>query len=113
MAIPAVVAKLIKRKPLIIDGDDLWQGGWANYHPWPVKKQLEFCESKLGFLADKITVVSEKMKQRFLEAGIKKQKIVKRFIYPLALPEDKLEQRLSHHSNSQKDLRYRDELTNS
>lgn len=77
MTIPAAVVKIIRRKPLVIDGDDIWRGGWANYHPWPVKKQLEFCEDKLGFLADKITVVSEKMKSRFLEAGIKKEKIVK------------------------------------
>jgi glycosyltransferase involved in cell wall biosynthesis len=77
IAIPAAIVKIIRRKPLVIDGDDLWRGGWANYHPWPVKKQLEFCEDKLGFLADKITVVSEKMKNRFLEAGIKKEKIVK------------------------------------
>lgn len=77
MALPAVVGKVIRRKPLIIDGDDLWRGGWANYHPWPVKKQLELCEDKLGFLADRITVVSEKMRNRFLKAGIKKEKIVK------------------------------------
>lgn len=75
MAIPAVLAKLIRRKPLVIDGDDLWRGGWANYHPWLIKKQLELSEDKLGFIADKITVVGEKMEKRFLEAGIGKEKI--------------------------------------
>lgn len=77
MAIPAVLAKIIRGKPLVLDGDDLWRGGWADYHPWPIKRQLEFCEDRLGFLADKITVVSEKMKNRFLEVGIGEEKIVK------------------------------------
>lgn len=75
IAIPTFLTKLIRKKPLVLDGDDLWRGGWANYHSFLVKAQLEFCEDKLSFMADAITVVSDKMKKRFLDLGIKKEKI--------------------------------------
>lgn len=77
IALPALVTKIIKKKPLVIDSDDLWKNGWANYHFWLIKKQLEFCEDKLPFLADKITVVSPLLQQRFWQLGIPKQKIIK------------------------------------
>lgn len=77
MALPALVGKWLKRKPLLVDGDDLWRGGWASYHPLPIRKQLEWTEDWLCRFADKVTVVSEKMRQRFLEAGVEVDKIIK------------------------------------
>ena len=59
IAIPAVIAKIIRRKRLMIDWDDLWGGGFANLHGGLVARVLTFFEIKTLQFADHITYVSQ------------------------------------------------------
>lgn len=77
VAIPTVLAKFLGRKTIVVDGDDLWRGGWAEYHSSFTKFFLEKAEDKIPLIADGITIVSEAMKNRFLELGINRNKIYK------------------------------------
>jgi glycosyltransferase involved in cell wall biosynthesis len=59
IAIPALCAKWICRKKLVIDWDDLWGGGFADQHSGIVTKALTFFENTTPKYADTITYVSE------------------------------------------------------
>jgi len=67
IALPALAAKYLKRKKLVVDWDDLWGGGFAEEHLGLVTKVLTFFEHWTPRHADKITYVSE-----FLGQEIKK-----------------------------------------
>lgn len=58
IGIPAWVAKKILGKPLIIDWDDLWGGGFAVTHGKIIEKVLNWCEKNFIKVADKVTYVS-------------------------------------------------------
>lgn len=76
ISIPTIAARIFKRNSKIfLDGDDLWKGGWANYYGQPFRYLLERTEDILPRIASGITVVSELMKKRFIEAGIPESKI--------------------------------------
>lgn len=77
VGIPAWIAKKIRKKKLIVDWEDLWGGGFADYHPPPVKQVLTFFETKIPLVADRITVVSQFLWERAVNLGIAPQKISK------------------------------------
>ena len=77
IGIPGLFSKMLRRKKLIVDWDDLWKGGFADYQPYNVRKILEICETNITKFADKITVISEFLKKMTLNLGIEKEKIVK------------------------------------
>ncbi len=67
IAIPAILSKKILKRPLIIDWDDLWGGGFAQAHHSFVAKILTFFESHTPKYADHLTYAS-----RFLGNEIKR-----------------------------------------
>src|SRR3989339_338568 len=71
IGIPAWVAKKIRRKKLIVDWDDLWGGGFADYHVWPINKILSWFETTIPHCADRVTYVSEFLGRRIQELGLK------------------------------------------
>lgn len=71
IGIPAYIAKKVRSKKLIIDWDDMWGGGFAEYHPRPVKKVLTFFERGLPKYADHVTYVSEFIGKELDSLGIK------------------------------------------
>lgn len=75
VGIPAWVAKKIRRKKVIVDWEDLWDEGFARYHPFPVRKVLTFFEARIPFIADRITLVSKFLKRRTIELGLDRQKV--------------------------------------
>lgn len=77
IGLPGLFSKIFRHKKLVVDWDDLWKGGFAEYHPYPVKKVLEICESNIPKFADKITVVSEFLKKTAINLGMAKDDIVK------------------------------------
>lgn len=77
IGIPAWVAKKIRRKKLIVDWDDAWEDGFAEYHPKFVRNILVFFEQKTPKIADYVTYVSEYIGNKLEKIGIsKKMKIV-------------------------------------
>lgn len=75
IAIPAWAAKVIRRKKLIIDWDDLWGGGFADEHGGIVSKVLGFSERYFLKFSDKITYVSEFIGEQIEKLGLKIEKI--------------------------------------
>lgn len=67
IGIPALLAKWVRKKPLVVDWDDLWGGGFGLEHPSVVGKVFYFFERFVPKYADRITYVSE-----FLGGEIKK-----------------------------------------
>ncbi len=67
IAIPAFLAKVFRRKKLIVDWDDLWGGGFAEEHTSIISSILGWSERYFLQFADYITYVS-----RFLKSEIKK-----------------------------------------
>jgi glycosyltransferase involved in cell wall biosynthesis len=70
IGIPAWIAKKIRRKKVIVDWDDLWGGGFGEEHPFPIKQVLHFFETKIPFVADRVTVSSEYLLNRAKEIGL-------------------------------------------
>jgi len=70
IGIPAWIAKKIRGKKLVIDWDDLWGGGFSEEHPFPIKQVLCFFETKIPFIADRVTVASEYLLNRAQEIGL-------------------------------------------
>ncbi|MFA5358747.1 MAG: glycosyltransferase [Patescibacteria group bacterium] len=70
IGIPAWVAKKIRGKKLIVDWDDLWGGGFADYHAWPIKPVLSWFENSVPRLGDRITYVSEYLGERINKLGL-------------------------------------------
>ena len=77
IGIPAWMAKVIKRKKLIVDWDDLWGKGFAEEHSSFISKVLSWSERYFIKFADRITYVSEFIGEQIdkLNLGIKKIKI--------------------------------------
>jgi len=61
VAIPAWCAKVLRKKKLIIDWDDMWGGGFADEHNSLVAKILNWHERYFLQFADAITFVSERI----------------------------------------------------
>jgi glycosyltransferase involved in cell wall biosynthesis len=74
IAIPAIIAKKLRRKTLIIDWDDLWGGGFATKHGKLVCKTLTWFEKFTPRYADAITYVSEFLGKKIDKLKIKCQK---------------------------------------
>lgn len=70
IALPALAAKYLKRKKLVVDWDDLWGGGFAEEHPGPVTKVLTFFERWTPQHADRITYVSEFLGEEIKKLGL-------------------------------------------
>lgn len=70
----------LKRFQLVVDWDDLWgKGGltdWKNMG-YLVINAANLLETKIPLLADKVTVVSDELRQRAINAGVETQKIFK------------------------------------
>lgn len=76
IGLPAVLAKKIGKK-LIVDWDDLWGGGFANYHFLPVRYVLEKCETSIPKFADRVTVVSEYLREKSISFGTPADLVIK------------------------------------
>jgi glycosyltransferase involved in cell wall biosynthesis len=70
IGIPALLTKWIKHKPLIVDWDDLWGGGFADEHGGITAKVLSNFESFVPRFADRITYVSEFLGNRIRQLGL-------------------------------------------
>ncbi|HPN96154.1 MAG TPA: glycosyltransferase family 4 protein [Candidatus Moranbacteria bacterium] len=75
IAVPAWVAKVIRRKKLVIDWDDLWGGGFAEEHGGIISKVLGFSERYFLRFADRITYVSEFIGEQIEKVKLKTKKI--------------------------------------
>jgi len=75
IAIPAWAAKVVRRKKLIIDWDDLWGGGFAEEHGGIVSRVLGFSERYFLRFADRITYVSEFIGEQIDKLGLDIEKI--------------------------------------
>ena len=64
IGIPAMVGKIIRKKKLIIDWDDLWGGGFADLHFKPIRKVLAYSEVYFLRFADLVTCASHKLFQK-------------------------------------------------
>ena len=71
IGIPAWVAKKIRRKRLIVDWDDLWGGGFADFHASIIKRVLYWFENKIPLIADQVTYVSEFLGDKIEKMGLK------------------------------------------
>lgn len=70
IGIPTWIAKKVMRKKVVIDWDDLWGGGFGEEHPFPIKQVLYFFETKIPFVADRITVSTEYLLNRARKIGL-------------------------------------------
>lgn len=77
VGIPVWIAKKIRRKKVIVDWEDLWGGGFADYHHFPVKQVLTLFETRIPFVADRITLVSQFLWNRAVESGLDPKKMCK------------------------------------
>lgn len=59
IGIAAMVGKVLRRKKLVVDWDDLWGGGFANSHSFLIRKILEKSEVFFLRFADRITCASQ------------------------------------------------------
>ncbi|MFQ5710333.1 MAG: glycosyltransferase family 4 protein [Candidatus Geothermarchaeales archaeon] len=76
--VPTLISKAFRKGSVICDWDDLWSGGFAEYHNQIVKKALETLEEIVPLMAaDKVTVVSDLLLRRAGEIGLRKQDIFK------------------------------------
>lgn len=76
-ALPTVVYKVLRRKPIVVDWDDDWGEGLAKFHPLPIRKTLIFLEKNVPRVAQKITVVSDYLKNKAIGYGYDKRDVVK------------------------------------
>lgn len=70
IGLPAWIAKKIRRKPLVVDWDDLWGGGFADQHPAPIRQVLTAFEQRIPRVADQVTYVSEYLGRCLRQIGI-------------------------------------------
>lgn len=75
--VPTLVSKVFRRKPVVVDWDDLWGGGFAEYHNVVVGDVLEMLEETIPPMADKVTVVSDLLFERAKKLGVDERKIYK------------------------------------
>jgi glycosyltransferase involved in cell wall biosynthesis len=76
-AFPTAVSKIFRNKPIIVDWDDIWGGGFGNYHPKLINIAFSFLERNIPRFSEKITVVSEFLKDKAIEYQLSKDKIRK------------------------------------
>lgn len=76
-ALPTVVYRVLRRKPIVVDWDDDWGEGLAKFHPLPIRKTLIFLEKNVPKVAHKITVVSDYLKNKAIGYGYDEKNIVK------------------------------------
>jgi len=70
----------LKRYQLVVDVDDWWgKGGLTTLNNQGRLAEIvaDFLETKIPLLADKVTVVSEVLRERMINAGVSKDKTVK------------------------------------
>jgi len=77
IAFPTLVCKIFKGKPIIVDWDDLWGGGFGKYHPRLINTAFSFLEGNVTKLSDRITVASEFLKAKARAYKCPENKIVK------------------------------------
>ena len=70
IGIPALLAKWVRKKPLIVDWDDLWGGGFGEEHAQIVGKVFFFFERFVPQYADKITYVSDYLGTELKKLGL-------------------------------------------
>lgn len=70
IAIPAILRRVLGRTPLVVDWDDLWGGGFAEAHAFPVRRVLSASERLSLRFADWVTVVSQSLYERSLRYGV-------------------------------------------
>ena len=70
IGIPALLAKWIRKKPLVVDWDDLWGGGFGLEHSLIIGKVFYFFERFVPRFADRITYVSEFLGQEIARLGL-------------------------------------------
>lgn len=75
IGLPAMIAKVLRKKKLIVDWDDLWGGGFADEHTGIVARVLGWSERYFIKFADKITYVSELIGQQIEKLNLKIEKI--------------------------------------
>lgn len=78
-AIPTLFSKIFFNIPIIIDWDDAWGDGFAQYHNPMVGKALQFLEKNIPkwTKACRMTVVSEYLRNRAIEYEFPEKKIIK------------------------------------
>jgi len=70
---PALLGKILRRKKLIIDWDDLWGGGFADMHFKPIKLILTFSEVYFLRFADFVTCASQGLFQKAIKVKNKEK----------------------------------------
>lgn len=58
IAVPAIIAKVLLHRFVVMDWDDLWGGGFGNYHAKFLDKLFYFFERKSLYFANHITYAS-------------------------------------------------------
>ncbi len=78
IGVPALIAKKVKKKPLLIDWDDFWGGGFAKAHGGVIQYILTWFERNVVKFADQVTYVSDFLGKEIekIDALIPKKKIV-------------------------------------
>jgi len=76
-AIPTLLYKSIRRKPVVVDWDDDWTMGLAKFHPLPVRLAVGFLERSIPKAADKMTVVSDYLMDKAQNFYPRQEDIVK------------------------------------
>lgn len=72
----AIVSKVVKKLPLVVDWDDWWtRGGILEGNP--AEALHRFLEEKIPLMADAVTVVSEALRRRATCLGVSQGKVVK------------------------------------
>lgn len=76
ISFPTLVTSLLKpRVKIVLDHDDMWKGGFINQHPKPVQWLYNYTEDHLPRLADQATAASDILVQKFLAAGLPRDRI--------------------------------------
>lgn len=74
---PALLAKYLRGKKLVVDWDDAWHEGFALYHRFPVRNILSFSELYVPKHADMVTVSSEFLHNKAEGIGVDSKRIVR------------------------------------
>lgn len=57
-ALPTIIARYFRSKPIVVDWDDAWEGGLAGEHPSFIGRVISYLEREVPKLADAVTVAS-------------------------------------------------------
>jgi glycosyltransferase involved in cell wall biosynthesis len=75
--IPTMICRYLKNGHIIVDWDDLWGEGFAEFHNILTKKILEILEKKIPHMAEKVTVVSDLLIKQSMAIGLNKENVIK------------------------------------